>query len=354
MRRLLPLLACLAFVFVLAGCDELTGGAKATKPQRQARIYGGGATFLNPMMVKWMEEYQKKTGHKVSYQSLGSGAGIEHFTTKAFDFGGTESTLNADQLKRATEVGGEVLHIPVCMGAVVPTYNLPGVDQPVRFTGKVLADIFLGKITKWNDPALQEINPKIDLPAKEIAVVHRSDGSGTTFVWVDYLCKVSKQWDSYIGRGTTVKWPVGSGQRGNEGVAEHISKTPYTLGYNELTTAVNRKLQYGPVQNREGEFVRGTLAGVTAAAGGGLADIPDDLRYTITNMPGKDSYPISGSAWVLVYANQKTEKGKALADFLRWITHEGQDYCDYLQYARLPPGLVERIEKKLEKIKTTK
>jgi phosphate transport system substrate-binding protein len=257
-------------------------------------------------------------------------------------------------MKRANEIGGEVLHIPVCMGAVVPTYNLPGVEQPLRFTPKLLADIFLGHITRWNDPALKTVNPAIDFPDKAIAVVHRSDGSGTTFVWTEYLSKVSPEWKAKVGAATTVPWPVGVGQRGNEGVGDHIAKTPYTLGYNELSTATSKQLQYGWVQNREGVFIRPTLASITAAAEGALHDIPDDLRYTITNMPGKAAYPISSNTWVLVYTNQRPDKGKALVDLLHWVVHDGQQYCDHLQYARLPPGLVERIEKKLAQIKSSK
>jgi phosphate transport system substrate-binding protein len=354
MRRFVVFAALAGGLGLSAGC-ELSGEAPPeTRPKRQARLYGGGATFLNPMMQKWIAEYEQKTGRKVSYQSLGSGAGIEHTTTKAFDFGGTESALNEKQLKRAEEIGGEILHIPVCMGAVVPTYNLPGVERPLRFTPKLLADIFLGHVRRWDDPAILEVNSGLELPAEDIAIVHRSDGSGTTFVWVDYLSKVSAEWDKKVGRGTTVKWPVGTGQRGNEGVAGHIAQTPYTLGYNELTTAVNRKLQYGIVQNRDGVFVRPSLEAVTAAAEGALRDIPDDLRYTITNMPGKDAYPISGSAWVILYANQRPDKAKALSEFLHWVTHDGQVLCDQLQYARLPAGLVQRVELKLAKIKGTK
>jgi phosphate transport system substrate-binding protein len=351
--RYLPIAFLCAAFSASTGCD-LIGAKPPSKPQRQARLYAGGASFLNPMMQHWIQKYQEATGHKVNYQSLGSGAGIEHFTTKVFDFGGTESALNEKQLKRASEIGGEVLHIPVCMGAVVPTYNLPEVVQPVRFTPKVLAAIFLGHIKKWNDPALQAINSGLTLPDQDITVVHRSDGSGTTFVWADYLSKVSPEWKVKVGAATSINWPVGVGERGNEGVAAYIAKHPYALGYNELTTAVNMKLQFGLVQNREGVFIRPSLEAVTAAAEGALSDVPEDLRYMITNMPGRASWPISGNTWVLVYVNQKPDKGKALLDFLTWITHDGQEMCGQLQYARLPSGLVQRIEKKLAQIKTSK
>jgi phosphate ABC transporter phosphate-binding protein len=353
MRRCLFLTVLVLATFYIAGCDSLSA-TPAPKAKRQARLYGGGASFLNPMMQKWVVEYEKAAGGKVNYQSLGSGAGIEHTTTKTFDFGGTESPLNEKQLQRAQEIGGEVLHIPACMGAVVPTYNLPGVEQPLRFTGPVLADIFLGKITRFNDPALEALNPGVSLPDEKITVVHRSDGSGTTFVWTEYLGKSNAEWKSKIGAATTVSWPLGVGHKGNEGVAEFIARTPFTLGYNELSTAVNGKLQFGLVRNREGVFVRATLAGITAAADAALREIPDDLRYSITDAPGKDSYPVSSTTWVLVYTNQRPDKGKALVDFLRWMAHDGQSYCDHLQYARLPAGLVERIDQKLSKVKTSK
>jgi len=352
--RIFSLMTLLALLGLGAtGCEAWLTSAKPTRPKRQARLYAGGATFLNPMMQKWIAEYEKETGHKVSYQSLGSGAGIEHATTKAFDFGGTESALNETQLKRARDIGGDILHIPTCMGAVVPTYHLPGLEQPLRFSGKLLADIFLGHVKNWDDEAIKALNPNITLPAQPILIVHRSDSSGTTFVFVDYLSKVSSEWKTKVGAATAVNWPTGVGERGNEGVAKKVGATPYTLGYNELSTAVNLKLQYGWVQNQEGAFVRPTLASVTAAAAGALSNIPEDMRYTITNAPGKEAYPISGTAWVIVYGQQRPDKAKALHDFLRWLTHEGQQYCDHLQYARLPEGLVKRIEVKLEGLMKT-
>ena len=355
MKRTLFLVATFVLWSAVSGCDALlTGAARPTRPERPARLYGGGATFLNPMMQRWIVEYEKSTGRKVNYQSLGSGAGIEHATTKTFDFGGTESPLNEKQLKRAAETGGDILHIPVCIGCVVPSYNLPGVEPPLRFTPKVLAGIFLGHIKKFNDPELQLLNPSVTLPDQDIAIVHRSDGSGTTYVWTDYLSKVSEEWKRKVGAATTVNWPVGVGHRGNEGVSQFIAKTPYTLGYNELSTAVNMKLQYGIVQNRDGVFIRPSLASITAAVDAGVQEMPDDMRFMFTNMPGKESYPITGAAWVLVYTNQKPEKGKALVEFLRWVGHDGQGYCDHLQYARLPASLVQRIDKKLERIKTAK
>jgi phosphate ABC transporter phosphate-binding protein len=319
--------------------------------QSGIRLDGGGSTFVYPMMSKWANEYEKAHGVQVNYQSIGSGGGIQQMTAKTFDFGCTDAPMNEEQLKKARDTGGEVVHIPLVMGAVVPAYNLEEVKQPLKFTGPVLADIFLGKIKKWNDKALQQLNSDVKLPDMDIAVVHRSDGSGTTYIWVDYLSKVSPdEWKPKVGVGTSVNWPVGVGQKGNEGVAGQIKRTPGSLGYIELIYALQNQIEFGLVQNKEGIPIKASLESVTAAATGALSDIPDDLRYSLTDAPGKESYPISGTVWAVIYVKQPPGKGKAVLDFLRWATHEGQASAEGLHYARLPAGLVKRVEQKLDQV----
>ncbi|MFL5245297.1 MAG: phosphate ABC transporter substrate-binding protein PstS [Gemmataceae bacterium] len=318
------------------------------------RLNGAGSTFVYPMMSKWASEYDKAKGVEVNYQSIGSGGGIQQMTAKTVDFGCTDGPMNEEQLKKAKETGGDVVHIPLVMGAVVPAYNLDDVKEPLTFSGPVLADIYLGKIKKWNDKALQDLNPKASLPNKEIAVVHRSDGSGTTYIWVDYLSKVSPEWKKKVGVGTSVDWPCGEGAKGNEGVAGRVKSSSGSIGYIELIYALQTKIEYGQVVNKEGAAIKADLKSVTAASDNVLRNIPDDLRYSITNAEGKDSYPISGTVWAVVYENQPTKNGQAVVDFLRWITHEGQQYAEELHYAKLPKGLVERLDKKLDSIKVGK
>jgi phosphate transport system substrate-binding protein len=277
------------------------------------------------MMSKWAAEYKKAKGIEVNYQSIGSGGGIQQMTAQTFDFGCSDGPMNEEQLKKAVEVNGEVLHIPMVMGAVVPAYNL-GLKETVRFSGPVLADIYLGKIKKWNDPALQALNPGVALPDLDIVVVHRADGSGTTYIWVDYLAKVSTAWKTKVGVGTSVNWPTGIGQKGNEGVTRQTKQTNGAIGYVELIYALQNKVDYGLVRNQEGAFINASLASITAAASDALKEIPDDLRYSLTNAPGKDSYPISGTSWAVLYVKQAPERGKAVVDFLRWCTHEGQQF----------------------------
>jgi phosphate transport system substrate-binding protein len=303
------------------------------------------------MMSKWGHEYEKAKGFKINYQSIGSGGGIQQMTAQTVDFGCSDGPMNEEQLKKAKEEKGEVVHIPLAMGADVPAYNLEEVTDQLKFTGPVLADIYLGKIKKWNDPAIQKLNPDAPLPDKEIVVVHRSDGSGTTYIWVDYLSKVSSEWKSKVGVGTSVNWPTGIGQKGNEGVAGQVKRSPGSIGYIELIYALQNKIKYGSVKNKEGEFVSAGLKSVSAAADAALTKIPEDLRYSITDAPGKDSYPIAGTSWAIVYTDNPGGKGKDVRDFLYWCTHDGQQYCDDLHYSRLPKGLVERLEKRLELIK---
>lgn len=319
------------------------------------RLNAGGSTFVYPMMSKWADQYKNLKGIEVNYQSIGSGGGIQQMTAKTFDFGCTDGPMNEEQLKKCRDTGVEPLHIPLVMGAVVPAYNLDEVNEPLRFTGPVLADIYLGKVKKWNDPAIKELNPTAanQLPDKEIVVVHRSDGSGTTYIWVDYLAKVSREWSKEVGVATSVNWKTGIGQKGNEGVAGQVRRSPGSIGYIELTYALQNKMKYGRVKNKDGEFVEANLQSVTAAAGNSLANIPDDLRYSITDAPGKGSYPISGTVWAVVYEKLPSVNAQAVIDFLRWVTHEGQQFAEALDYSRLPPGLVERVEKQLGRIKAS-
>jgi phosphate transport system substrate-binding protein len=333
------------------GCSGCNDGDKKGNLVEGGRLNGAGATFIYPMMSKWQKEYEKAKGVEVDYQSIGSGGGIKQMTAQTVDFGCSDGPMNDGQLKEAKAVGGDVIHIPLVMGAVVPAYNLPGVKEQLKFTGPVLADIYLAKITAWNDPAIAKLNPGAELPATKIVVVHRSDGSGTTYVFVDYLCKVSPEWDKKVGRGTSVNWPTGLGEKGNELVAGQVKRSEGAIGYIELTYALQNYIKYGSVQNKEGVFVSADLKSVAAAADASLKDIPDDLRYSITDAAGKESYPISGTSWGLAYTNVKGGKSKAVRDFFHWCTHEGQEFCAGVHYARLPQRLVERVEKRLELIK---
>jgi phosphate transport system substrate-binding protein len=299
-------------------------------------------------MSKWAAEYEKAKGVRVNYQSVGSGGGIQQMTSKIFDFGCTDAPLNEEQLAKARQTGGDVIYVPLVMGAAVPAYNLPEAgEKPLRFTGEVLADIYLGKVKKWNDKALEELNPGANLPSEDIVVVHRSEGSGTTFMWVQYLAALSPEWKEKVGVGLSVNWPVGVGQKGTEGVAGQVKRTAGSIGYIELIYALQNKIPYGLVKNREGEFIKASPESVTAAAAS-VKEIPDDLCVSLTNAPGKDSYPLGGITWAVIYQNQPPEQGKLSRDFLRWIIHEGQEFTKDLDYARIPKAFVERAEKKLE------
>jgi phosphate transport system substrate-binding protein len=309
---------------------------------------GAGATFPYPIYSKWFDEYAKiDQGVKFNYQSIGSGGGIRQIIERTVDFGATDGPMTDEQLKKAP---GELFHIPTVLGADVATYNLPG-NPKLRFTGEVLAEIFLGKITKWNDDRIKTLNPGVTLPNGPIIVVHRSDGSGTTYIWVDYLSKVSKEWEQQVGRGTSVKWPVGLGGKGNEGVAGQVKNTPGALGYVELAYAVTNKLAVATVQNAAGKFVEPTIASTTAAAADAAANMPADFRVSLTNPPGEAAYPIASFTWLLVYKDQADEaKGKALVRFLWWATHEGPRYPSDLLYAPLPAAVVKQIEAKIRQI----
>ena len=326
----------------LVGCD---GSVSDT------RLSGAGATFIFPMMSKWGKEYESATGVKINYQSIGSGGGIRQMTVQTVAYGCTDAPMNDEQLHKARHVNGDVVHIPLAMGGVVPAYTLDEAKERLRFSGPVLADIFLGNIKKWNDPALKKLNPQCALPDREIVVVRRADGSGTTFIWADYLSKVSPTWKRKVGVGTSVNWPTGIGQKGNEGVAGQLKRTEGSMGFVELTYALQNDIQFGAVQNKAGAFVTASLVSVSAAAMNSLTDIPDDLRYSITDAPGKDSYPIAGTSWAVCYTNDPGGKGKEVRDFLHWCTHDGQQLCEPLHYSRLPKALVARVEKRLELIK---
>jgi phosphate transport system substrate-binding protein len=329
----------------------LTGGCGGSK-----RLNGAGSSFVYPMMNKWAKTYQQDKKVEVNYQSKGSSAGIEMMTDKSVDFGATDAPMNDKQLEKARGKGGDVIHIPLVMGGVVPAYNLPSVEEPLKFNGPVLAKIYLGKIKKWNHKDLQALNKGVDLPNQKIKVIHRSDGSGTTYIWTDYLRKVTRKLDPDEGKwtrqGTAIEWPAGTGAKGTEGVAGEVSRTKGAIGYIELTYALQNKIQYGLVRNQAGKFLRASLESVTEAARNALTDIPEDLRFSIVDPPGKKSYPISGTTWAVIYVDQsKNKQGQRLVDFLKWVTHEGQDMAKGLHYARLPEPLVAKITEKLGAVK---
>ncbi|MBI3978421.1 MAG: phosphate ABC transporter substrate-binding protein PstS [Chloroflexi bacterium] len=309
-------------------------------------LNGAGATFPAVLYSKWFNEYEKATGVKVNYQSIGSGGGIKSISDMTVDFGATDGPMTEQQLETAR--GGPILHIPTALGAVVPTYNVPGVTRPIKFTPETLAGIFLGDVKKWNDPLLLKDNPEVGLPNADIVVVHRSDGSGTTFIWVDYLSSVSESWAKTVGKGTAVQWPVGLGGKGNEGVAGEVKQNPNSIGYVELIYAVQNKLAVGLVKNKAGSFVEPGLDSVTAAAAGVGQTIAPDLRASIVNADGENAYPIAGFTWLLVYQNQAdAARGTALARMLWWAMHDGQKYNAELGYAPLPEAIVKKAEEKV-------
>jgi phosphate transport system substrate-binding protein len=314
----------------------------------QQLINGAGATFPYPLYSKWFDEYAKlERAARFNYQSIGSGGGIRQISERTVDFGATDGPMTDDQLKKAP---GEIFHIPTVLGAVVGTYNLQG-NPRLEFAPDVLADIFLGTITKWNDPRITAENAGVQLPNQPIIVVHRSDGSGTTYVWVDYLSKVSKEWEQKVGRGTSVKWPVGLGGKGNEGVAGQIKNTPGALGYVELAYAKTNKLPAAAIRNQAGKFVEPSIESTTAAAAGGAKNMPGDFRVSLTDPPGDAAYPIASFTWLLIYRDQPDAvKGQALVKFLWWATHEGQRYASDLLYAPLPAEVVKQVEAKLRQI----
>jgi phosphate transport system substrate-binding protein len=318
----------------------------AAAPAWAQNINAAGATFPYPIYSKWFDEYHKLHPNvQINYQSIGSGGGIRQLLDKTVDFGASDGPMTDEQLQQA---GFKILHFPTVLGAAVPSYNIPGVTGELKFTPEALAGIFLGKVTKWNDPVIAGANPGVKLPADDIVVIHRSDGSGTTYIWTDYLSKVSADWQSKVGKNTSVNWPVGLGGKGNEGVAGLLKQTPDSIGYVELIYAIQNSLPYGTVKNSSGEFIKASLAGVSAAAAGAAKSMPEDFRVSITNPPGKDAYPISSFTWLLIPEQiQDPAKKAAIKDFLTWMLTSGQQFCEPLAYAKLPKEVVAKEQKAL-------
>src|SRR5215216_1329768 len=341
-RSFIAWLVVLVFAFVSLACNG-GGGSGAVSLQ------GAGATFPNPLYQKWLSEYSKLHSNvRIDYQSIGSGGGIKQLKEQTVDFGASDAPMKDDDLKSAA---GEVLHIPTVLGAVVITYNLQNINQPLRFSPEVVVDIFLGRINKWNDPKIVADNPGVTLPANDITVVHRSDGSGTSAVFTDYLSKISAEWKDKVGTGTSPSWPIGIGGKGNEGVTGQVKNTPNTIGYVELAYAVQNKLPVAHIKNSSGNFIEPSIDGVTQAAAGSAGSTPEDLRVSITNATGAQAYPISSYTYILVYKDQKdAAKGKALVDFLWWGIHDGEAYAKELQYAPLPADIVKRAEIKINSV----
>jgi phosphate transport system substrate-binding protein len=340
MRKILALLS----VLFLTGVSVSLGAVLIT---------GAGATFPYPVYSKWFSDYNKlHPDIQINYQSIGSGGGIQQVTEGTVDFGATDGPMNDDQLKQFRgKRGYNVLHFPTVLGAVVPTYNIPGVTAELNFTPESLAGIFLGKTTKWNDPEIMKANPGVKLPGNALVVVHRADGSGTTYVWVDYLSKVSPEWKQKVGVGTSVNWPVGVGGKGNEGVSGQIKQTPYSIGYVELIYAIQNKQPFGKVKNSAGTFVKADLASVTAAAESAAPTMPEDFRVSITNAPGKGTYPIASFTWLLIPEKiPDAAKKKVITDFLKWMLTDGQKSVEALAYARLPKPVADKEMSAISKI----
>jgi phosphate transport system substrate-binding protein len=319
-----------------------------TTASAQMMINGAGATFPYPIYSKWFDSYTKvDPSVRFNYQSIGSGGGQKQILEQTVDFGASDGPMSDENMSKAP---GKILHIPTVAGAVVMSYNLPG-DPALKFDGNTIAGIYLGEIKKWNDPKLATLNPGTNLPDQEIVVVHRSDGSGTTFIFTDYLSKISPTWKEKVGNNTSVNWPAGIGGKGNEGVSGQVKQTPGAIGYVELIYAIQNKMPYGDLKNADGQFVKATLESVTAAMA--TAQIPDDFRFSMTNAPGKDAYPIAGATWLLVYEKPKdAAKGKKLVEFLKWMTTKGENMAKDLDYAPLPANVRDRVLKRIAEIKT--
>jgi phosphate transport system substrate-binding protein len=355
------LLVASAALLVGAGCSGCNpggsnpggGGGGGGHASGAKLLQGGGSTLIAPLMEKWAGMYDKKAGVRIDYTRAGSGKGISQMTAGTYDFGCTDAPMSEEQLKEARGNGGDVVHIPLALGSVVPGYNLKGVDQ-LKFSGPVLADIYLGKIKKWNDPALKDLNPGVTLPDKSIVVVHRSEPSGTTFIWSTYLSKVSDEWKKKLGAGLEVAWPVGDGQKGTDGVANEVKSAEGAIGYIEVAYALKNKdtIHIGSIKNKKGKFVAGSdLESIKAAAEG--VDIPDTLTFDLTDADGDNAYPVCGATWAVFYQHQKdVAKGKALVDFLRWAIHEGQEENNKLDYGALPAKVVGLADKKLQAVGT--
>ena len=323
----------------------------ASPAAAQVSLTGAGATFPNPIYTKWFDAYNKQTGVQINYQSIGSGGGIRQFTEGTVDFGASDGPMNDEQMQA---IGGKVLHVPTVLGAVVLTYNLAGLGKTMlKFDGPTIADIFLGKITKWNDKQIAGLNPDVKLPDADIIVVHRSDGSGTSYIFTDYLSKTSPEWKEKVGKATSVNWPTGLGGKGNEGVTQQVKQTEGSIGYVELIYALSNDLPYAQVKNPGGRFVEPSLASVSAAAASAKFEKNTDFRVSITNAPGAEAYPISSFTWLLVRPDTKdVAKGKALKDFLAWmLTAEAQKMAEELKYAPLPKEVVSLVQTRLPTLK---
>jgi phosphate transport system substrate-binding protein len=336
-------------VATLGICSNVEFPSAAPAPAPSMLINAAGATFPYPIYSKWFDQYHKlHPDIEFNYQSIGSGGGIRQVLAGTVDFGASDGPMTDEQLGKAKV---KILHFPTVLGADVPTYNLPGVSQELNFTPEALAGIFLGNITKWNDPAIVSANHGVNLPDTDIVVVHRSDGSGTTYIWVDYLSKVSQEWKTKVGKSTSVNWPVGLGGKGNEGVSGLVKQTPGAIGYVELIYAIQNNMPYGKVRNSSGVFVKADLASVTAAAAAAAKSMPDDFRVSITNAPGKDAYPISSFTWLLVPTKiDDPAKKTAIVNFLRWMLKDGQGMVEALSYAKLPKEVVARETKAISQV----
>jgi len=335
MRKILALVVAMAMMTSFAFADATL-------------INGAGSTFIYPAITKWFDEYSKSnTDVMFNYQAIGSGGGIKQITSKTVDFGATDGPMTMDQM---TQAPGRIYHIPMVMGAVAVAYNLPGVEKGLKLTPEIMAGIYLGKITQWNDPLITAQNPGVNLPASSIVVVHRSDGSGTSFIFTDYLSSVSGEWKGKVGKGTSVNWPKGLGGKGNEGVSGLLKQSPGAIGYVELAYAKENNLTYALLQNKSGNFIEPTIDSTSKAAEGAV--IPPDFRFSIVNSPNPDAYPIAGTTWLLIYKQMDDRvKGKAIVDFIRWAVTDGQKLTASMDYAPLPASLVDLIQKKLDQVK---
>ena len=339
--RIVKIFSVVAVLLVLGTAAIAEGG--------QVLLNAAGATFPYPIYSKWFDQYhQAHSNVQINYQSIGSGGGIRQLLDKTVDFGASDGPMSDDQLKTATV---PILHFPTVLGAAIPSYNVAGVQGDLNFTPEALSGIFLGKVTKWNDPAIASANPGVKLPGDDIVVVHRSDGSGTSYIWTDYLSKVSPEWQQKVGKATSVNWPVGLGGKGNEGVSALIQQTPGSLGYIELIYAIQNHLPYGKVKNSSGAFVKADLASVSAAAAAVAKTMPDDFRVSITNPEGKAAYPIASFTWLLIPAKfTDTAKRDVVKDFLKWMMTDGQSSCEALSYAKLPKEVVAKEMKAIAQI----
>jgi phosphate transport system substrate-binding protein len=339
-----PSLAAWLLGLAVAAC----GGGDRTPPSTSAAITGAGATFPNPIYSKWFDAYARETGVRINYQSIGSGGGIRQFTEGTVDFGATDGPMNDQQI---AAVQGKVLHVPTVLGAVVATYNLRALGtKPLRFDGPTLADIFLGRITRWNDGRIAQLNPGVKLPAEDILVVHRSDGSGTTYIFTDFLSKISPEWKTKVGQSTAVQWPVGLGGKGNEGVTQQVKQSEGAIGYVELIYAQANDLPAAEIRNAAGAFVPATLKTVTAAAEGATFAPDTDFRVSITNAPGAEAYPIASFTWLLIHTgDRRSPKDAAIRGFLTWMLEPGaQRMAADLHYAPLPVKLIELVKERLK------